>query len=235
MKPKECIKCGKEFVPNSARHSYCSKECQYETKTCVQCGKNFLVIKNVTGNFCSRKCWYENNKKQTEVRKTKICPICNKTFVQNHVDQIYCGNECRYESSLVAKRNTHCERCGKPLDPKCHPRVRFCSHSCAAKHSHKMYSFGTKKVLVGSRRKEKKSGYVMIKTENGWKAEHRFVMENHLNRELLKNESVHHKNGIKDDNRVDNLELFIVRSNPHPPGIRLTDIHCPKCGFDFKV
>jgi hypothetical protein len=52
----------------------------------------------------------------------------------------------------------------------------------------------------------------------GFVFEHIVVMEEMLGRYLHPGESVHYHNGVKDDNRVENLELWV---RPQPTGCRV--------------
>jgi hypothetical protein len=54
------------------------------------------------------------------------------------------------------------------------------------------------------------NGYRVIYINGKRIGEHRHVMEQQLGRKLVKGESVHHKNGVRDENRPENLELRVA-------------------------
>jgi hypothetical protein len=94
---------------------------------------------------------------------------------------------------------------------------RFCSKEC-------------RQTPIGTSRKSS-AGYTLIKVpadypdvdRTGWAFEHRYIMGQQLGRALRPDERVHHKNGIRSDNRLENLELWTVPQKD-PAGQRFKDL-----------
>ena len=125
----------------------------------------------------------------------------------------------------------HCLECGREVWPKASYRAdngccrgwwlptKYCSLRCTGMAAHK------RQLGKARGRYIDKTGYVLLtnrKGDNGYQQpEHRFVMEQMLGRKLLPHETVHHRNGIRHDNRPENLELW---SGRHGRGQRQTDL-----------
>jgi hypothetical protein len=86
--------------------------------------------------------------------------------------------------------------------------------------------FGSKNPRYRGGRTTDRNGYIKLLIGNVdgravYELEHRLVMQGIIGRPLLKTETVHHKNGIRSDNRPENLELW---NSGHPGGQRVSDL-----------
>jgi hypothetical protein len=128
---------------------------------------------------------------------------------------------------------------------------KYCSLPCRNKgksQSHKWARGTVRKNWKGGRWKVKQ-GYVVLaisglppedqplaeqmldSCHNLSVKEHRLILAKHLGRPLVRGEIVHHKNGIKDDNRIENLELTTHRQHANTIVFGNHRMKCPHCSF----
>lgn len=161
-----------------------------------------------------------NIKKDPDYFKKRIkteegtCDHCLKSFAVRPGGK-FCSRNCYHESTIKQRYSFVCEQCGKECEVTkkdlYNGARRFCGRKCS--HASMTLPIGT--VTNASQ------GYKTIKIAKGiWRSEHMAVMEQHLGRKLLPHEEVHHLNGVRDDNRIENLELW---STSQPPGQRVID------------
>lgn len=113
----------------------------------------------------------------------------------------------------------NCDNCGIKVSRKCSNDNRFksktnkhfCSRSCLATFFNKSSGIGFRKHAKGYI--EKFVGHDYPKNNKGYYLEHRWVIEQQIGRSLYKNEIIHHKNGIKTDNRIENLQILTTKNH----------------------
>lgn len=130
--------------------------------------------------------------------ETRTCGRCRREFVPSSRHK--CCPKCR-----ASWKQKPCTICGERLTS--YDRCIRCANAART---------GT-----GRQRWVNQAGYVEVNRDGKKVLEHRLVMEDVLGRSLLPGETVHHKNGVKDDNRPENLELWV---SFQPAGQRPEDL-----------
>lgn len=123
-----------------------------------------------------------------------------------------------------------CRSCLQPFENDTQKTLCDTCRAIVAKEAGRRGSEKSRKRL-GDRYKDK-FGYVHVRVNGTLVAEHRKVLEDTIGRKLRPGESAHHKNGIRDDNRPENIELWV---GPIRYGQRASDIVCHACGAPYRL
>ncbi len=172
-------------------------------KPCLECGKSLILHNNrdiERKNFCSRICSSKYNYSKCnlnigmtlEQREQQAKSM--RKYWKNHKHPMK-GKRHSLESK---KKNAESQK----------KRAKIHPNSYLRGEKHQFWNGG----------KTHAHGYVLVLAKHpkadmyGKVREHVLVIEKQLGRYLTKDEKVHHINGIKDDNRLENLQLFPSQS-----------------------
>lgn len=171
--------------------------------------------------------------KQPNRVPNKTCVRCGKGFYAAPSQQNkskHCSRACL---SLTIKDmrpegNRRCRHCHKKFrtNPAYIARRKsagiYCSNKCFYAHK-----------AIPRKGKRDSLGYITMRGTKNIR-QHRWVMEQHLGRKLSTNEHVHHINGKKTDNRIENLEVMTASKHHRLHGGRLIrtgkTFQCDVCG-----
>ncbi len=213
---RRCPICKKRFLSANPRVRTCSHACGAKSMHMVRPVTTLLATNDLLNSDNSRynrdangQWWYKPEGKKDHPRTRAYvaeCEQCNRSFLTNIFHH---------------KKQQHCSRaCGLRA---------FCAANPTRYHGQKGNNW------KGGKQVDRK-GYVLVwcdnhpsraKTKKPYVFEHRLVMEKVLGRYLESHEQVHHKNGIRDDNRPENLELWVKQQ---PSGSRMHEQqHCKTC------
>jgi hypothetical protein len=182
-------------------------------KICCECGIEFHEKKSYQ-KFCGKKCCARfhsiNQDKEVKIgthQRIKECSYCKKSF---NIDRRrkFCSFQCKTKGTN--QRILH-ERSINP------DRRKILDEICIKERKRKGIDL-TKPIRNPNPKGSghiNKRGYKIIKRHGhpnahvkGSIGEHIWVMSEFLGRALFEKENVHHINGIRHDNRIENLELW---------------------------
>lgn len=163
----------------------------------------------------------ERQDKEVKRRIYATCKHCGKTFWQYKSNcegkPKYCSSECYHTASRKVSYGT-CEWCGKTFKKhfENHPQ-RFCCLECSLEYKRKQrYEHRFESGYVNE------YGYRVLCFNGICIPEHIYLMEEKIGRKLNKDECVHHIDGCRSNNNIDNLML--LTKSEHSRLHRLQDI-----------
>ena len=178
---------------------------------CEYCGKEYRTKKK-TAKYCSHKCANVASAPRRKRQKAVICQNCKKIFfktpgeIKRRGGIKFCSHKCqgdkkRQDNAIKVK----CQYCSKIIF-KAKSRVikgrrNYCDMSCLRKDFKNNPPNPGKGFWL-------ENGYKIIQYQCKPIKEHRHFMEQHLGRKLLRKEVIHHVNGIKTDNRIENMKVI---------------------------
>lgn len=227
-----CKHCGRVFEQSYTPAPFCSRACHYQHRrrrreiVCGGCGVRFAIPDSQVGKrrFHSRACYFEY--RQRRAQDWPLCAVsgCDRPkhaqglCMTHHLRRT--GGDPDWARPIRVHASAECEV------PSCTNRAgsaRYCTS-----HNYRLRRYGDvlADVPLGSLKESKAShinayGYRLVSFEGKQRLEHRILMAELLGRPLRKGETVHHRNGIRHDNRLENLELWF---KGHPAGQRSEEL-----------
>jgi hypothetical protein len=133
-----------------------------------------------------------------------------------------------------------CPKCGQPRWRRWQEQRHRPNAICRKCNARSTQTIIAKRSFKGVKKTKHCSGYVMVwlphdhlfrgmASKTGYVMQHRLAVAESLNRPLLTSEHVHHKNGIKTDNRLENLQLI------SPTDHRIYTELCADCSLRKEI